>query len=135
MRIVHTVCLILPLLAGCTCHQHAKGEREQDPTVARLEAPASPRAKPAAAKPVTASIRSFRGIRISIDGTGEPLERVMDQIGQQVGWNILVDPKVQETVTIKLVDIHWRQAVDIIAKMTRCDVTVIRPGQRIRWNN
>jgi type II secretory pathway component HofQ len=50
------------------------------------------------------------------------LAEVMELIGRQAGTNILVDPKVRERVTISLRDVPWREAVDLIARMTRCDV-------------
>jgi type II secretory pathway component GspD/PulD (secretin) len=65
--------------------------------------------------------------RIHIDVDNVDLADVMDLIGRQVGRNILVDPTVQESVTVSLRDIPWREAVDVIARMTRCEVEE-RPG-------
>lgn len=60
--------------------------------------------------------------RITIDVDDVDLSEVMDLIGRQVGRNLLVDPNVQESVTVSLRDIPWREAVDVIARMCRCDV-------------
>lgn len=60
--------------------------------------------------------------RIHVDVENVDLQEVMERIGRQVGRNILVDPSVQETVTVSLRDIPWREAVDVIARMTRCEV-------------
>lgn len=60
--------------------------------------------------------------RIHVDVESVDLQEVMERIGRQVGRNILVDPSVQETVTVSLRDIPWREAVDVIARMTRCEV-------------
>lgn len=60
--------------------------------------------------------------RIHVDVDRVDLALVMERIGRQVGRNILVDPTVQETVTVSLRDIPWREAVDVIARMTRCEV-------------
>ncbi len=60
-------------------------------------------------------------IRINVDVERVPLNDVMEQIGRQVGRNILVDPNVQEVVTVALRDIPWTEAVDVIARMTRCE--------------
>jgi type IV pilus assembly protein PilQ len=65
--------------------------------------------------------------RINVDVENVDLADVMERIGRQVGRNILVDPTVQETVTVSLRDIPWREAVDVIARMTRCEVEE-RPG-------
>jgi len=66
-------------------------------------------------------------MRIHVDVEDANLADVMEQIGRQVGRNILVDPNVQERVTTSLRDIPWREAVDVIARMTRCEVET-RPG-------
>jgi type II secretory pathway component GspD/PulD (secretin) len=71
--------------------------------------------------------RRLQTMRINVDVEGVDLADVMEQIGQKVGRNILVDPNVQETVTVSLREIPWREAVDVIAKMTRCEVEP-RPG-------
>lgn len=60
--------------------------------------------------------------RIHVDVDDVDLSEVMERIGRQVGRNILVDPSVQERVTVSLRDIPWREAVDVIARMTRCEV-------------
>jgi type II secretory pathway component GspD/PulD (secretin) len=68
-----------------------------------------------------------QAMRIDVDFDGEDLANVMEAIGRQVGRNILVDPNVRETVRVSLRDIPWREAVDVIARMTRCEVEE-RPG-------
>ncbi|MGE0713165.1 MAG: hypothetical protein AB7N76_12090 [Planctomycetota bacterium] len=73
------------------------------------------------------SERRQQTMRINVDVEGVDLGDVMEQIGQKVGRNILVDPNVHETVTVSLREIPWREAVDVIAKMTRCEVEE-RPG-------
>jgi type II secretory pathway component GspD/PulD (secretin) len=60
--------------------------------------------------------------RIDVDVDDLDLADVMELIGRQVGRNVLVDPYVQESVTVSLRDIPWREAVDVLARMTRCDV-------------
>ncbi len=66
--------------------------------------------------------RVQQSMRINVDVEDVDLADVMEQIGRQVGKNILVDPTVHETVRVSLRDIGWREAVDVIAKMTRCEV-------------
>jgi hypothetical protein len=65
--------------------------------------------------------------RINVDVVGVDLAEVMDQVGLQLGRTILVDPDVHERVTINLRDIPWREAVEVMARMTRCRVED-RPG-------
>ncbi len=66
-------------------------------------------------------------MRINIDVEGVDLADVMEQIGRQVGVKILVDPNLKETVTVSLREIPWREAVEVIAKMTRTEV-LDQPG-------
>jgi type II secretory pathway component GspD/PulD (secretin) len=82
---------------------------------------------PLAADGGLAGPRTGSAQRIHIDVDNVDLADVMDLIGRQVGRNILVDPTVQESVTVSLRDIPWREAVDVIARMTRCEVEE-RPG-------
>jgi hypothetical protein len=65
--------------------------------------------------------------QINVDVEEADLADVMEQIGARAGRNILVDPNVQETVTVTLQEIPWLEAVEVIAKMVRCDVEE-RPG-------
>lgn len=62
------------------------------------------------------------GPRVTVDVDGVDLADVMERIGDQAGRMILVDPSVQELVTVSLRDASWRDAVDVIARMTRSDV-------------
>jgi type II secretory pathway component HofQ len=50
------------------------------------------------------------------------LREVMDQIGRQVGTNIIVEPDIHEKVTISLRGIPWRDAVAVIARMCGCQI-------------
>lgn len=68
------------------------------------------------------STRGGASQRIHVDVDNVDLQEVMERIGRQVGRNILVDPSVQEIVSVSLRDIPWREAVDVIARMTRCEV-------------
>ena len=76
---------------------------------------------------VTGDQPQIRSMRINVDVEDADLADVMEQIGRQVGRNILVDPSVQERVSTSLHDIEWREAVEVIARMTRCEVEE-RPG-------
>lgn len=65
--------------------------------------------------------------RIHVDVEDADLGEVLRQIARQVGASLVVDPRVQETVTVSLRDIPWRECVDVLARMTRCEV-VERPA-------
>src|SRR5579871_2105234 len=63
-------------------------------------------------------------LKREIDVTVEDadLRDVMDTIGRRVGRNIAVEPEIHENVTISLRKIPWKDAVDVIAMMTKCEV-------------
>jgi len=66
--------------------------------------------------------------RIDVDFEELDLADAMEAIGRQVGVTILVDPNVRETIRVSLRDIPWREAVDVIARMCRCEVVEQEDG-------
>lgn len=106
---------------------HATGLRaiETDAGVRVAAAPLDGAAfepRPLIATPIVPFVAPDPSVKIDIDVTNRDLARVMDDIGEQVGATILVDPTVQESVTVSLRRIPWREAVDVIARMTRTEV-------------
>jgi type II secretory pathway component GspD/PulD (secretin) len=100
--------------------------------VAAALAPATARAQGGDAAKTGEDIKKFldhapdqaahlkREIDVSVEDAD--LRDVMDEIGRRVGRNIIVEPEIHEKVTISLRKIPWRDAVDVIAKMTKCEV-------------
>lgn len=95
--------LLLTLMAGC----------------AATTAPPVPR--PDATTPGPGDPR----IDVDVDGVG--LDEVMARIAGQAGRTILVDPHLDEVVTVTLTQLPWREAVEVIARMVGCEVEE-RPG-------
>ena len=62
---------------------------------------------------------------VTIDVRDKDLKEVLAQIGTQVGVNIVPDPEIEETVTLTLDAIDWRQGLDILARETNCVVLEI----------
>lgn len=67
---------------------------------------------------------------IDIDIVDRDLRAVCEEIGRKVGRNILVDRGVEESITLTLRDIHWTEALEIVAQLTRCEITM-GPGEVI----
>lgn len=65
---------------------------------------------------------------VDVDADGAPLDGVMARIARQVGRTILVDPDLDASVTVRLKQIPWREAVEVIARMVPCEVEE-RPGE------
>jgi len=67
-------------------------------------------------------------LRIEVDVEDMDLAEVMEQIAAKSGARIEVDPNVSECVSVSLRQIPWREAVEVIAKMTRTEVHELREG-------
>ena len=69
----------------------------------------------------TAAMQANGGVDlVTIDVRDKDLREVLSQIGDQVKVNIVVDPQVDESVTLTLETIDWREALDILARETNC---------------
>lgn len=66
--------------------------------------------------------------RIDIDTDRADLKTVCERIGRLIGAPVLVDPAVEETLTVCLREIPWREGLEVIAKLTRCELEE-RPGK------
>ncbi|OUU20646.1 MAG: hypothetical protein CBC13_10245 [Planctomycetia bacterium TMED53] len=62
---------------------------------------------------------------VTIDVRDKDLREVLSQIGEQVKVNIVVDPQVEEKVTLTLETIDWRESLDILARETNCVVVEV----------
>lgn len=77
---------------------------------------------PPKAELVATGIWGGAPMKITIDVQDMDLRDVIEVIGKQVGREILVDPSVEEAVTLRLKDVDWQEVVELLAKMTRCDL-------------
>ena len=68
------------------------------------------------------------GPRLNVDVEDLDLAEVMEQIARRAGASVLTARGVQEQITISLREIPWREAVSVIARMTRCEVREAWPG-------
>ncbi len=67
-------------------------------------------------------------LRIDVDLEGEELAVGLAAVARFAHTTIVVDPEVQERITVSLRDVPWREAVDVMARMCRCDVEELAPG-------
>jgi type IV pilus assembly protein PilQ len=74
--------------------------------------------------------RKFTGTRISLDFQDAELVNVIRLIADVSGLNIVLGDDVKGKVTIKLINVHWDQALDLILKMH--NLGQIRDGNIIR---
>ncbi|HBP19110.1 MAG TPA: hypothetical protein DEA08_15150, partial [Planctomycetes bacterium] len=109
----------LALACGAELQRDAAGVRYLRPAGAKPAIAAPPPAKPIpAAKP-----------RLNLDVEEQELATLCQAIGKQAGVKVLVDPEVQaEPLTLALRDLPWRQALALVAQVTRCSVRELRQG-------
>lgn len=59
------------------------------------------------------------------------LRDVVQSIQRKAGVNIIMDPDIEETVTIDLEDVPWRKALDLVAEAANC-VVVSKAGNVLK---
>lgn len=61
--------------------------------------------------------RSFHGRRVSLEFRDTDLRKALAEIAQLGGATVTVDPAVSGRVTIRLSQVHWDQAFDIVTRV------------------
>ncbi len=59
---------------------------------------------------------------ITFEAKERPISDVLDHIRSLVGINILLAPGIEDTITLKLNDVPWRDALEIVAEKADCIV-------------
>lgn len=87
--------------------------------VPEAAAPPAPKAKPKTAPSLAQNIggTTYGGRRISLDFQDADLVNVMRLFAEVANINIVLAPDVKGKVTVRMVNIPWDQAMDIILKM------------------
>ena len=95
--------------------------------VAPAAQPATPQA-PATAAQATPS--RYTGHPVSLDFAGSDLRAVLRTFSEISGLNVVIDPTIQGTVDLKLTDVPWDQALEIILRANKLgyavDGTIVR---------
>lgn len=79
-------------------------------------APAVPAARPSA-PPQGEPEKRYTGRRISLDFQDAEISNVLRLLADVSGFNIVIGEDVQGKVTLKLINVPWDQAMDIVLKM------------------
>ena len=103
-----------------------KGEKEV--VVVEGAAPGPP--APEGAPPEGTLEKVYTGRRLSMDFVDADIRNVLRLIGEVSGLNIVAGDDVQGKVTVRLVDVPWDQALDVILKTRGLDK--VREGNVIR---
>jgi type IV pilus assembly protein PilQ len=102
-----------------------EGDRGAAPGAEKLAAGAAAAAK---AKPLPQSV--YTGRRLSMDFVDADIRNVLRIIGEVSGLNVVAGDGVQGKITVRLVDVPWDQALDVILK-TR-GLGQVREGNVVR---
>ena len=65
---------------------------------------------------------------IDLDFTDTDLREVVDDIEKKTGINIHVQKGIEEKVTVHLIGVYWKNALDIVVKEADCKVEQKAPG-------
>lgn len=68
------------------------------------------------------------GKPISLEALDMDLKEVVNLISKNSGLHVLLDAGVAESVTVALRDIPGRKALEVVAKLTHCEIEEIVPG-------
>lgn len=72
------------------------------------------------------------GDRISLDVKDADIRDVLRSFGELAGVNVAIDPEVRGSVTVRLTDVRWEDALDVILRSNGLavegDVRILRVG-------
>lgn len=88
------------------------------------------RQESASAVPPDAAALGYTGRRLSMDFVDADIRNVLRIIGEVSGLNVVAGDGVQGKVTVRMVDVPWDQALDVILKTRGLDQ--VREGNVIR---
>ncbi|NCC25564.1 MAG: hypothetical protein EOM25_10275, partial [Deltaproteobacteria bacterium] len=74
--------------------------------------------------------REYTGQRISIDLQNADVEHVLRLIGEVSGYNLILDDNVSGKISLKLKDIPWDQALDLV--LLQRNLGMVRRGNILR---
>src|SRR5262245_58793017 len=64
-----------------------------------------------------------RASRLTLKLKDRDLRDVVQSIKRKANVNIIMDPGIEAAVTIDMTDVHWRQALELVAEQAGCVVS------------
>lgn len=83
---------------------------------------------PQAQEGVSSQAEGALASRLTLRLKDRELRDVVQSIRRKTSANIIMDADIEATVTIDLQDVHWRQALDLVAEQAGCIVTEAEGG-------
>jgi type IV pilus assembly protein PilQ len=102
----------------------APAQPSPQPQASPLQRQQPPTGQQTAQEPTASQPRQYTGHTVSLDFEGVDLRAVLRTFSDVSGLNIVIDPDVQGTVDVKLTDVPWDQALDVVLKGQGLDYTV-----------
>jgi type IV pilus assembly protein PilQ len=99
----------------------------QDPPPA-AQPQGQPQAQPQSKEGEIQGEAGDRSSRLSLKLKDRDLRDVVASVRRKASVNIIMDPGIEEAVTIDLQDVPWRQALDLVAEQAGCVVTELQGG-------
>jgi type IV pilus assembly protein PilQ len=90
-------------------------------------APAAPAAQQGR-EDIRSEAEGDRASRLTLRLKERDLRDVVQSIQRKTNANIIMEPGIEGTVTIDLQDVHWRQALTLVAEQAGCVVTESQQG-------
>lgn len=100
----------------------------QDPAAKPAQPGVAPQGRDAG---ISAEAAGDRASRLTLKLKERDLREVVAAISKRANVNIIVDPKVEEAVTIELTDVHWRSALQLVVEQVGCVVTEVAGVLRV----
>lgn len=85
--------------------------------------PQAPKEAQAKQEEIRAEAEGDKASRLTLRLKDRDLREVVASIRKKANANIIMDQSIEAAVTIDLQDVHWRQALTLVAEQARCIVT------------
>ncbi|MFN3244653.1 MAG: hypothetical protein ACE37K_24315 [Planctomycetota bacterium] len=72
---------------------------------------------------ISSQAEGDRASRLTLRLRDRDLREVVQSIRRKTNSNIIMDPGIEESVTIDLQDVHWRQALSLVVEQAQCIVS------------
>lgn len=77
---------------------------------------------------ITSGAQADRASRLTLKLRDRDLREIVASIRRKTNANIIMDPGIEAPITIELADIHWRQALELVAEQGGCIVRELEGG-------
>jgi type IV pilus assembly protein PilQ len=117
--------LMVSALALVSSLAVATAQEAQQPAPQQPAAQQKPQAQ---GEDIETAAAGDRASRLTLRLKDRDLRDVVASIRKKASVNIIMEPGIESTVSIDLADVHWRQALELVAEQADCVVTELDGG-------